>query len=344
MAMTNVAWTKPGDTFIDFAQPLTHAIAAAAAAGGVDGIMQYTPYTDADRPKYGSRAEAQIAHEHGLYYMLNWEIEADRALQGYPTGRSDGARNRAALRAMGYPETVSAPVSVDMNTVLGNKDATSGFVRGHWETDGDQAENIAYLDTDGGRVLEAMGLNPHIWIPGALSWSPELYSYWRSLSPGLSMSLRRQILATKAAENPMAVAIQFPSEPAFGIRVDFNTVLRPFRVWSAPHEVGEDPPLPIPHPDPQENDMAFIIIADGRNPAIMDAGYAHGIGGATLANAKLPVMQLEPGEWDEMVATSDHKKAADQARTSASGGTAAPTRFAGTISAVPGAVELNAVG
>lgn len=359
MAISNVSWAQPGDTFIDFAQPLTHAIAAAAAAAGVDGIMQYVPYTAADRPKYGSAAEAQIAHEHGLYYLLNWEIEADRPLQGYSVGRSDGARSRQALREMGYPEQVSAPVSVDINSLFGNKDAVSGFVRGHWETDGDQAMNMAYLDTDGGRLLGNLGLDAHIWIPGALSWSPDLYSFWRGLDPGLPLRVRRQLLAQHAALNPQAAAIQFPSEPAFGIRVDFNTVLHPFPVWCAPYETDtpDRPPVvtPIPEPHQEVADMPALIRPvvtatepdiGNRNEFLLDAGYAIGVGSESFMSP-LPVVPVSPSVWDEIVANSDRKKQADAATASlaiggSGGGESAPRQFSGHISSVPGDVTLNA--
>lgn len=333
MATTNVAEAQPGDIFIDFAQQLTPAIAAAAAAAGVDGVMQYTPYTVDDRPKYGSAAEAQIAIDHGLYYMLNWEIESDRALQGYDVGRSDGARNRQALRAMGYPEEVSAPVSVDMNTLLANKDAVSGFVRGHWETDGDQAENIAYLDTDGGRVLDQLGLDPHIWIPGAYAWSPELYALSRSLqTQGLTQSARYDRIATLAAESPMAVAIQFPSTTAFGIGVDFNRVLHPFKVWG---NARTDRPALITTGD----DMAVIITCPdpGCNPFLLDGGYTTGVDETSL-NTGFPTLPVAAGVWHDLVAISDGKKAADAAMGKGVTVNAGPvTGFTGTINLTPSA-------
>lgn len=352
MATTNVAEAQPGDIFIDFAQELTPEIAAAAAAGGVSGIMQYTPYTDADRPKYGSAAEAQIAHDHGLYYMLNWEIEAARALQGYTVGRSDGARNRAALRAMGYPEQVSAPVSVDMNTLLTNKDQVSGFVRGHWETDGDQAENISYLDTDGGRVLDEQGLDPHIWIPGAFGWSPELYSLSRTLqAQGVSQADRYDQIAALAAQNPMAVAIQFPSSTAFGIRVDINRVLHPFNVWCAERKVDDKPTESVPVPPVSttgDNDMQAFTHSDtyNGNPArwsywvLMPDGTKRPLNGVELdviLQQRDTAPALDAGQlaqipdWSPPTATAGSAPAA-----------AAPRQFSGHIDSVPGTIVLDA--
>jgi hypothetical protein len=263
---TNVKQCEPGDLFVDFATELTPRIAEAFAAAGVKGVMQYTPYDNTGRAKYGSAAEAQIAHDHGMYYMLNWEIQSDRALGGYSVGSSDGRRNRAALRAMGYPETVSAPVSVDMNTLFGNIDAVAGFCKGHFETDGDEADiNFSYLDTDGGRALRNKGIDVRIWIPGAFYWSPELYSVRTNLPE----------LMRRADENPQAMCIQFPSESFQGLlRIDRNIVLKPFNVWCAPYEIN--PPKP-PKPDviiKEDTTMSATAILQipGRNAQFIGQG------------------------------------------------------------------------
>jgi len=348
----NYRQCQKGDLFVDFATELTPRIAEALANAGVRGVMQYTPYDTAGRAKYGSAKEAQIAHDHDMYYMLNWEIQADRALGGYPVGSSDGRRNRAALRAMGYPEQVSAPVSVDMNTLYGNIDAVAGFCKGHFETDGDLADiNFSYLDTDGGRALEAKGIDVCIWIPGAFYWSPELYP----------LRNNRAALMAKASENPQAYCIQFPSEDFQGLlRIDRNIVLKPFNVWCAPYEVDTDKPDHIdvivpPQPDNnQGDDMACIINPvptedepdiGSRNPFLLDAGYATGVSGVSLGGP-LPVLPVSASVWDELIQTSNTKKAADQVlkaglSTGTGGGGAAPTKATGTVDLNAGKIDLT---
>lgn len=323
MTTTNVCDAQPGDIFIDFAQTLTPALAQAAADDpvfDVKGMMQYTPYGDTDRPKFGSAAEAQVAHEHGMYYMENWEIESARALQGYDVGRSDGARNREALRQQGYPEMVSAPVSVDMNTLFGNKDEVSGFVRGHFETDGDEAENISYLDSDGGRLLESQGIELGLWLPGAFFWSPEVYAESRRLKAlgisGLPYMLAMAAFCTEHV--PQAVCIQFPSQAAYGTRVDFNIVLRPFKVWCADREILEpqpDPPIDVlplptkPIPTTEDNMATAHVTVEGR--------YAEFIGqGPLLSDGSVHLVEVRwtgPGPLtaDNNPWAYDHISAAD---------------------------------
>ena len=91
-------------------------------------------------------------------------------------------------------------------------------------------------------------------------------------------------------------------------------------------------PVPVaPPPSPTlEADMEFIITAPDRNPAILDAGYATGISADTLNAARLTVQSVTNGEWDELIATSDAKKAADQARTSSAGNGPVTYTFTGT--------------
>lgn len=279
---------QPGDIFCDCAVPLSAAVLSASRDFGVKGWMKYVRYDNAIRGKYGSAAEAELVWSFGMYYMMNWEIQGDRALQGYPVGRSDGSRSRTWLRSIGYPEDVSAPVSVDQNTDFGNGNTVAGFVRGHWETDGDRCMNISYLDKDGTELIARQNpeLDPHNWLPGAMSWSPGFYSEWKAIQARYSKLWDRyRAMADRAMVlSPTAVAIQFPSTEAFGIHVDFNLVLRPFNVWGARREVHVDPPVIVQPPVevqpetpvvsvPKEDKLATArITVEGRNAQFYGTG------------------------------------------------------------------------
>lgn len=275
MPTSNVTLTQPGDRFIDCASLLTPQVVKAAIADGVRGFMKYCVYDSTPRSKYWTRAEIDTVLDAGGFVMANWEIQADRALQGYAVGKSDGKRSRDWLRSIGYPEAVSAPVSVDMNTLASNFATVHDFCRGHWETDGDQCPSFGYLDTDGGRALA--DICDGIWIPGAFGWSPELAVLNGTLRiAGKSQAERNQAMAEMAAKNPQAIAIQFPSTAEYGIRVDQNVVLRPFAVWCADRPVPVVPPTPIP--TLEEDDMPFIIQrADTQQCALVYDGICTGI-------------------------------------------------------------------
>lgn len=286
---------QAGAKFIDCASFLSPAVVRAALADGVEGFMKYTKYDNVLRGKYWTRPEWETVLELGGYVMTNWEIQADRATLSsdpYATGLSDGKRNRSWCTSIGYPKDVSAPVSVDQNVTTTNVAKVHPFCRGHWDGDGDDCENIGYLDTDGGRLLA--DLNPRLWIPGAFYWSPELFALGESLKrQGYSQQQRYVAIAAEASKNSQAIAIQFPSEPAYGIRVDKNLVLKPFNVWCAEYTITPPrppeviippvvvrPPKPTPAPVPQGDDMALVVnhIVDAEgNPA----GYAEFIGFGT---------------------------------------------------------------
>lgn len=261
MATSQTVQIPAGARFIDCASKLTPSVVRAALAAGVTGFMKYTRYDNVDRPKYWTGEEIATVLELGGYVMSNWEIQADRATTAadpYAVGLSDGKRNRSWLRSIGYPDDVAAPVSVDQNTLASNFWAVHEFCRGHWDGDGDLCENIGYLDTDGGRALA--DLNPRIWIPGAFAWSPELYALSIALQrQGASQEERYRQLVELASRNEQAVAIQFPSEAAYGIRVDHNVVLKPFNVWCAPYTVADHTDDLKPAPQPEDDDMPQIV-------------------------------------------------------------------------------------
>lgn len=321
MATSQTVQIPAGARFIDCASKLTPSVVRAALAAGVTGFMKYTRYDNVDRPKYWTGEEIATVLELGGYVMSNWEIQADRATTAadpYAVGLSDGKRNRAWLRSIGYPDDVAAPVSVDQNTLAANFYKVHPFCAGHWDGDGDRCENIGYLDTDGGRALA--DLNPRIWIPGAFSWSPELYALSTTLQrQGVPQAERYRQLVELASRNEQAVAIQFPSEAAYGIRVDHNVVLKPFNVWCAPYTVADHTddlkPGPSPAPTPTEDDDMFIIHDTERDWwATIDAGYAIGIAGESLTEARMAsALPVPSSKWDEYVAVSDAKKAADRA-------------------------------
>lgn len=319
---------QPGDIFCDCAVALKPAVLSASRDFGVKGWMKYVRYDAVARSKYGSQAEAALVQSFGQYYMLNWEIQSDRAVQGYQVGRSDGARSRQWLRSIGYPEDVSAPVSVDQDTNAVNGSAIAGFVRGYWETDGDQCMNISYLDKDGTELIARQNpeIDPRNWIPGAMSWSPGFYSEWKAIGAKYSKLWDRyRAMAERALKlSPTAVAIQFPSTTAFGISVDFNLVLRPFNVWGTSQEHVITQPAVATQPatkpavvtpgstNPNTATGEIMILRNRSNGlvAVLNGGLANG-GTADDWNGAPAGLKLEVdgSTWDGIIATSDVVKA-----------------------------------
>jgi hypothetical protein len=291
---TNIAIAQPGDLFIDTASTLTRSfVERAINSSGVRGFMKYTPYSrSTPTTKFWTTPEINLVHECGGYIMSNWEIEAERPLKGYPTGYADGSRNRAAMRALGYPDQVAIPCSVDMNTLSSNFNQVHGFLRGHFQTDGEGSINMAYMDTDGGRATA--DITQAIWIPGAFGWSPELFSYNLALKAlGLSQEARNWKMAEKAEENPQAYAIQFPSGLLHGLHVDRNVVLKPFKVWGPtvtipdppvikPPEVVKPPVINIPTNPIKEKDMEYIVSSPTEAAVVRPNYRADGSVGFTM--------------------------------------------------------------
>ncbi len=260
MVISNVTTAQPGEKFIDCSSTLTSAVVKAAMADGVKGFMKYVPYGTKDKSKFLHAAERDAVLSAGGWLMINWEIERDRSLQGFAVGKSDGARSRDACRKLGYPEDVSAPCAVDMDTLAANFNVVHDFCRGHWGACGDKSPTYGYLDTDGGRALA--DICQGIWIPGAFAWSPELHELKKKLKlrNDLTKTQKQQLIVAEAAKNPQAMAIQTPSTVAYGISVDFNYVLKPITVWCAPRTV-------------KENTMSIAVFESQTNPKEFNAVF-----------------------------------------------------------------------
>lgn len=104
----------------------------------------------------------------------------------------------------------------------------------------------------------------------------------------------------------------------------------------------QTPDPPNTKPSTKKDTDMYIIDADGRNPATIDAGYATGISGddvAAFAADGIPCTRIDAATWDATVALSDGLKARDRALSALtnSGGTPGPT-----LTRASGSIDLNA--